>query len=110
MENECAQSLEVDLRGKTFEEVVKTLKPGGFVSRVSDATDMWRKYEEFWHGKSSGSPVQMIWINQANAHLLTVTIFNGKTLVLDNDHDLHLFDCAGGEAKWSAIRTIRIMQ
>ena len=104
------RSLDLDLRGKSLEEVTKILRDNGFKIAVSQSS-MWDDREIFLKQRPPGwvgPPVHVVWIDVDEAHLLTVTIFNGKKITLTARHDLHLFDRPPGEPPgqdWSAIPT-----
>lgn len=108
-----ARQLDLDLRGKSLEEVTKILQDNGF-KVTSSKTSMWDDREIYLGQRPPGSvgpPVHVVWIDVDEAHLLTVTIFNGKKITLTSRHDLHLFDRPPDYPTgqdWSAIPTGRV--
>ena len=75
-----AQLLEIDLRGKSLDEVMQQLKKNGF-SASSTKISMW--------SKPSAPTTHVVWIEDDESHLLSVTIFNGMRVTLNPGMNLH---------------------
>jgi len=108
-------ALHIDLRGKSLEEVMGLLTNSGF-RVLSVKTDMWDTRERILHGRTEdGPPVHVIWMDNAEAPLLTVIIFNGKEINLKPGMDLHLFNRPDDHVEpevqdWSAFYTLDVMR
>lgn len=108
--------LELNLTGKNAEEVLALLKGNGFsVDGVSEGSSIWDSHDSAITGKNvKGTRVSIIFIQDEEAHLLTVTIFNGKKVTLESGTDLHLFQrpksgYPQGPSEWAVVRTLDIM-
>lgn len=109
------QSLELDLSGKTLDEVVQILKKHGFTVSAQ-RTDLFDERERIlYNRKENGSPVHVVSIPEDEAPFLTVTIFTGSRKVLKKGDDLYLFDRPAGHPlgpgqDWSALYTLDYMR
>ena len=106
-----AKLLEIDLRGRSLEEIMKLLQESGFTVS-SDKTTMWDQRDKVLYGsEKSGPPVHVVWMDNKECSLLTVTIFNGKKVRLEPGDDLHLFDRPEGQQgqDWSVVRSLHVM-
>ena len=109
----AAKPLEIDLQGKSLEEVMKMLQDNGFIVTTADISTTWDSRDKALGGKEKGPPVHVIWIKDDEAPLLTVTIFNGRKKTLEPGYDLHLFDRPPDQPKgqdWSTLYTLNIMR
>lgn len=100
--------LEIDLRGKSFDEVAELLERSGFSIHRSDVTHYWDA-----HKKVADAPVRAIFIEDDGAPELTVTIFDGKKITRKPGEDLHLFDRPPGRQPgqdWSVVHTLNLMR
>lgn len=83
--------LEIDLRGKTVEEVVKLLQENGFHSWSDDVTELYDGRTFLCERRDPKYPVYVVWICPEEADLLTVTIFDGKTMKVPSYRNLHFY-------------------
>ncbi len=86
-----AQSLEIDLRGKSLDEVVQLLRKSGF-SASSTEISLWSNCEKAARGEPPGPAVRVVWIEDDEENLLTVTAFDAKVTTLKPGLHLHLAD------------------
>jgi len=103
--------LKIDLRGKTLEEVVKTLCANGYSVSASE-TRMWEWHDKAKYGPDYVSPpVHVVWMKWQEAANLTCTIFDGKEVTLKPGHDLHLMDRPPGQTgqDWCVVKSGHIM-
>jgi hypothetical protein len=108
-----AKKLEIDLTGKTLDEVVQTLKAHGY-NVTSSRTTMYDEQDRALRGKKEpGLPVHVVWmcnVSDDECKLLTVKIFNGKNVTLEPGQDLHLFDNENSGQDWSVVRSMNVMR
>jgi hypothetical protein len=94
--------LEIDLRGKTVEEVMEILQDNGFTVRSSDITDIYDSRETVLSKQEvHGSKVYAIWLKSEERHLLTVIPFHGEKVQVPADHNLHLFAPSDKNPEWA---------
>jgi len=94
--------LEIDLRGKTLDEVMTMLQDGGFSVSSADITDIYDSRETVLSGKEVlGSKVYVIWLKPEERHLLTVIPFHGAKVQVSADHNLHLFAPSENNPEWA---------
>ena len=109
----ATKKLDIDLTGKTLEEVLKILQDNDY-SVSARQTTMWDVRAAALSGKKeSWPPVHIIWIKDEESPLLTVTIFNGEKVTLKPGMDLHLFTRAPDDPPgedWAAVNTLNFMR
>jgi hypothetical protein len=101
----------IDLRGKSLEEVVETLRANGYSVSASE-TRMWELHDKQHYGPDYVSPaVHVVWMKWQEAASLTCTIYNGKEVTLKPGHDLHLMDRPPGQTgqDWCVVTSGHIM-
>ena len=96
----AAQPTDIDLRGKSLDEVIQALRKNGF-SVCSTKISMWNS--------CPGPAMHVVWIEDDESHLLTVVILNNKIVVLEPGVNLHLSDRPEGllpGQDWFTARTL----
>lgn len=94
---------EIDLRGKSLDEVIQLLKKNGFSASATNLS-LWED--------SPGPATQVVWIEDDESSLLTVVIFNGSIVTLEPGMNLHLSDrpeCLLPGQDWFVARTLDIV-
>lgn len=98
-----ALPLEIDLRGKSLDEVMQLLKKNGFSVSSTNIS--------LWEG-CPGPATQVVWIEDEESSLLTVVIFNGRIITLKPGMNLHLADrpaCLFPGQDWFVARTLDLV-
>ncbi len=97
------ETLRLDLRGKTAEEVVQWFKSNGLNAHASDITDSYKAHD------SNTDPVTCVWLTDKEAGRCTFVLWDGRECKAKPGQDLHLFD-PKGTAEWGMARTLNVMR
>jgi hypothetical protein len=100
-ERGIVRPLEIDLRGKSFEELLQQIRESGYVAVASQARVLDKQSATQEEDKQLS--IHLLWVNSKKSANITVVDFTGSELVLEPEAALCFFSDSESQSNDSVL-------